>query len=300
VVVGGIAGSAPVRQYLGASDPESMWNNTSNDYALAANGCADNIRASFETILSLSKTPEGMSQITSAFNLCTPLETQADVTALISWATTGYVYAALEDYPYANDFLNPVPGWPVNAICAKILPPSNPDFLYSIAAGLGVFYNYTGQEPYCFNLSQHAQVDQGIQGWYYQICTQVVLVYGNDGVHDMFLPPTPFDVQNYIASCRANYGVTPDFNWWPNFQGGPNLEGLSNVFFSNGQLDPWGRGGILANISNSVITYMIEGGAHHLDLRGANPADPSAVKICREMEVTAIRQWLSEAGQKNK
>jgi len=280
---------------LGPVDPEAMWNNTSNDYAMAASGCADSIRSSFEMILSLSQTQQGMAQLSEAFNLCTPLQTAADVSALISWATTGYSYAALEDYPYPNDFLNPVPGWPVNAICKQITTPSDPNFLYTVAAGLGVFYNYTGQEPYCYNMSQQASVDDGIQGWYYQICTQIILVYGNDGIHDMFLPPVPFDQESYVANCQANYGVVPDFDWWPNFQGGPNLEGLSNVFFSNGQLDPWGRGGILANLSSSVLTFMIEGGAHHLDLRSANPADPPAVKECREMEVTAIRKWLSQA-----
>ena len=37
---------------------------------------------------------------------------------------------------------------------------------------------------------------------------------------------------------------------------------------------------------------MNEQGAHHLDLRAANPADPHSVKVAREFEVANIQKWI--------
>ena len=44
----------------------------------------------------------------------------------------------------------------------------------------------------------------------------------------------------------------------------------------------------------SIITVVIERGAHHLDLRAANPADPQSVIDARNIERAAIRGWLAE------
>jgi len=47
--------------------------------------------------------------------------------------------------------------------------------------------------------------------------------------------------------------------------------------FSNGNLDPWSAGGVNGWVNYKVPYIMIKGGAHHLDLRTPNPADPEDV-----------------------
>ena len=79
--------------------------------------------------------------------------------------------------------------------------------------------------------------------------------------------------------------------------GGRNLESLSNVVFSNGLYDPWHGGGVLTNLSSTVVAVIIPDGAHHLDLMFSNPSDPPTVKQARLTELWHIQKWINEAEQ---
>lgn len=61
-------------------------------------------------------------------------------------------------------------------------------------------------------------------------------------------------------------------------------------------LDPWHGGGILQSYPDQNITaILIPNGAHHLDLRGSNPADPVDVIAARQTEKVIIQQWIVDA-----
>ena len=92
-----------------------------------------------------------------------------------------------------------------------------------------------------------------------------------------------------------------------NRMGGLNLDGYSNVVFSNGYLDPWASGGvmsrdwrpgdetvILLNEEGSSAAVIIEEGAHHLDLFFPTAEDPESVVEARKVEAEYIRRWVDE------
>lgn len=76
--------------------------------------------------------------------------------------------------------------------------------------------------------------------------------------------------------------------------GGQHLKSYTNIVFSNGMLDPWAPGGILKNISKTVIAILIADAAHHLDLRANNCEDPLSVQEARQIHRNNIRTWLKE------
>ena len=48
----------------------------------------------------------------------------------------------------------------------------------------------------------------------------------------------------------------------------------------------------MEKISKSLHVIVIPEGAHHLDLRSANPDDPQSVKSAREQEKAIISKWV--------
>ncbi len=68
----------------------------------------------------------------------------------------------------------------------------------------------------------------------------------------------------------------------------------TSTFCSNGLLDPWSGGGVLHSLSDSLVAVVIPNGAHHLDLRAANPADPKDLKAARQVEMKYISTWIAQ------
>ena len=56
---------------------------------------------------------EGKAKMTKAFSLCTPLLNDRDVARFKNWMASNYDYMSMVDYPYAADFLAPLPGNPI-------------------------------------------------------------------------------------------------------------------------------------------------------------------------------------------
>ncbi len=78
---------------------------------------------------------------------------------------------------------------------------------------------------------------------------------------------------------------------------GNDISAGSNIFITNGQLDPWRAGGIQITPKgspSSIIVRTIENGAHHLDLRPSNPDDPMSVITIRHAQKEQMKIWIKE------
>ncbi|KAG8137053.1 hypothetical protein E2320_005591, partial [Naja naja] len=226
-----------------------------------------------------------------------PLKTKTDVINFREWLRGTWIYVAMVDYPYEAAFLQPLPAWPVKAICKYLKNPKLPDrlLLQNIFQAVNIYYNYTGHAS-CLNLTQTTTKSLGLRGWSYQVgvhpviimaimggaCTEMVMPMCSDGINDMF-EPQKWDFHAYSEECFKAWGVRPRPSWIPTFYGGKNI-----------RLDPWSGGGVTKNITDTLVAIMIPEGAHHLDLRSNSPFDPTSVLQARLLEVHYMKLWLQK------
>jgi len=306
-VDGAIAGSAPILAFQGEGNGfdngEAYWQVVTRDATAAAgsaDGCAANVRRSWDEIFAMGKTQSGRSMLANLFKLCgtNPLKTEQDVMRLALMHLNAWDTMAMGNYPYPSNYLvyqqthDPsvlLPAFPVRAACQhmKEALESPESLLAAFSDAGGVFYNASSVQ--CYELPDDPNFD-GI--WDYQWCTEMMpqeTYFGRDGVHDMFWPHSE-NMTEIRQHCNRTLGVEPRPDWIATEFGG--TAGASNIVFSNGLLDPWSSGGVLKNVSESVVAVIIPEGAHHLDLMFSHPNDPESVKVARRTEVSHIRKWV--------
>ena len=246
----------------------------------------------------------------------------------------GWIYSALETmvqygYPYPSAFYEPLPAHPHAVACAAMEEAaagaagggekSNP--LAALRAAADLYYNSTGQAGRCYGWEEDAAAgpgrwagryraggpmededDASAVAWDYQCCTEVYQPMPSDGVTDMQLPAVPNRTE-YFDRCRRRWGVVPRPDWEEGRYGGNDLgPGASNLFLTSGQIDPWRAGGIQTapvggSDPGSVVVRILEGAAHHLDLRASDPGDPPSVVQVRAEELEAMRGWVRQWGE---
>lgn len=208
------------------------------------------------------------------------------------------------DYPYATDFVAPLPAWPINYACdqAAAAREAHADDpladLWATSAAAMVYLNYNNQLE-CIDVSPKPEPNEGLDdnGWSVQYCNEMAMPFASRESTSMF-PPSEWNERQNSLFCKAAYGESPQYSWALDYFGGVNPEKdfmkASNIIFSNGELDPWHAGGVLTNVSDQTVTLYIENSAHHLDLRLPNPADPESLAIARQTETEWIAKWIDE------
>uniref|UniRef100_A0A7S3RLM5 Uncharacterized protein n=1 Tax=Strombidinopsis acuminata TaxID=141414 RepID=A0A7S3RLM5_9SPIT len=265
--------------------------------------------------------------LSEIFNTCTPIQAADEITNLYMHLSNGYQYMAMTDYPYPASFLEPMPGYPINE-CVKPFEPipttdemsfvgktknlfsekmtkirggmssRETELLNALHDSTNVYFNYTGQYP-CTNLSDtEGTGNLDGYGWNILACNELFMPTAmND--ESMFLPLL-IDYDAYTTYCQNTYGLTPQYDWALDYFGGYDIEkdflAVTNIVFSNGNLDPWMAGGLNYNVTadGSGIALLIEGGAHHLDLRAPTDQDPDFLIEARAIETANIKKWVDE------
>ncbi|XP_019384090.1 PREDICTED: lysosomal Pro-X carboxypeptidase [Crocodylus porosus] len=275
VVDGALAASAPIWQFEDLVPCGVFSRIVTNDFKKSGKGCSESIRNSWEAIKRISSTGNQLPMPPQ--HLCSSKNCISQAVCTVTlWVISHHLVA-----------------------CKFLKDPSLSDklLLQNIFQAINIYYNYSGVAS-CLNISHTATKNLGEAGWYYQVCTEMVMPMCTDGVNDMF-EPEKWDFQAFSEECFKLWGVRPRPSWILSVYGGKNISSHSNIIFSNGGLDPWSGGGVTQNITNSLVAIVIPEGAHHLDLRSSNPCDPESVRQARALEVHYMKQWIGKARQRH-
>ena len=85
------------------------------------------------------------------------------------------MYFNKANYPYAANFLNNLPAWPVNQLCSQMVKSLGKNashdplsLLTAVYNGINVYANYTGQTE-CNDVESGEPADISMTAWTYQV-----------------------------------------------------------------------------------------------------------------------------------
>ncbi|KAJ7379589.1 Dipeptidyl peptidase 2 [Desmophyllum pertusum] len=221
-----------------------------------------------------------------------------EIPHLLGWIRNSFTSLAMGDYPYPTTFLAPLPGYPVNVACKMMATASSK--LQGLADVTAMVYNGTNGTLTCLDPDTEyiecadptgCGLGPDSRAWDYQACTEVALPAGSNNKTDMF-PVLPWTLDMITKYCQEKWGVAQRPGWAATQLWGKDIASASNIIFSNGDLDPWRPGGVLEDVSPTLVTVLVKGGAHHLDLRASNPLDPATVTQARKQELELIQKFI--------
>lgn len=302
IIDGSIAASAPILVVSGESPRKDFFQDVTQHFHDAQEGCSERIVDAFRVMDQLNNFgTAGLANISKTFNLCKPLESSDGYRHLVGWIRGSFASLSMMDYPYPTNFLDPLPANPVKEGCHRLLNS------VSLMSGLSALIDLIYGDSKCHDIfSEYVEcadptgcgTGPSSLSWDYQVCTEFIMPDGTDNKTDMF-PELLFTLEQRDDYCMKTWDIKPRNSWAKTSFWGKDIISASNIVFSNGLLDPWRRGGILQNISDSVIAISIKDGAHHLDLRGKNAADPQSVIDARQLEIYYINKWIKQKINKN-
>uniref|UniRef100_A0A915CHK3 Uncharacterized protein n=1 Tax=Parascaris univalens TaxID=6257 RepID=A0A915CHK3_PARUN len=318
IVSGAWSSSSPLLYFEGGNISPGAFEKVVKEVFISA-GCNENaIINGLEAVKNLSNTAEGRQFLNDLFRIdsMSTLTDSTDSKFLVEWIQASMDYMAMVNYPYPTNFLQPLPGWPVKYSCENFAQSEITDARQAVTALYqisNVYYNFTGTvATNCVNSNVCGDVAIASLGaeaaWSWQTCTELLLMMCSEGPPNDFFENQceayngPVEIQ--LAFCAAEFTRA---GWNREFldvnaiatEYGFDYSAASNIVFTNGNLDPWSSGGVYANTSgiqeitkNGIYTFLIDGSAHHLDLRQPNTCDPPSVKNARFQITNIIDCWV--------
>ncbi|XP_045802764.1 lysosomal Pro-X carboxypeptidase-like [Trifolium pratense] len=281
ITIGALASSAPLL-YFDNMTPQTAYHDTvTRDFKETSESCYKYILNSWSEIDQVASQPSGLSILSQRFNTCYPLEQSKELKRYLEYI---YTFSAQFDI------------FPVTDLCEAIDGAAfGSDILSRIYGGVVAFH---GNSTCTVNSDKYTVTDQDAYfGWRWQTCSEMVMPIGSD--NSSMFEPQPFNFTSFAAQCKRDFGVLPRRHWITTYYGGQHIELVlkrfsSNIIFSNGLRDPWSRGGVLNNISDTLVALTTANGTHCMDLESANENDPEWLVYQRKKEVDIIHGWIRQ------
>uniref|UniRef100_A0A914DSG7 Uncharacterized protein n=2 Tax=Acrobeloides nanus TaxID=290746 RepID=A0A914DSG7_9BILA len=316
VTAGAWASSAPVLYFHDGGVPVDLFSKIVSQ-TFVWSGCSfDVVVKGFNAIYNLAQTTLGRYLLNEIFKMdpVSQITTPDQYDDLWYYIQNAFNYMGMTDYPYPSDFLEPMPGWPIELACKGLAtdPGSDEARAKAMYAAINIYYNSTGNLNTtclwnCPNDNSGWTLGSP-DGWPWQTCSEIVIEMCDSGPPNDFYwqDCTQADVfQGQLEFCEEYFGsrgyttsmTKEDFirNTY-----GFTFANATNLILTSGTLDPWysgcvnqSRPGMDPKTANprGLYVFNMEGSAHHLDLRNPNTCDPPNVVNARFQIANIIKCW---------
>ncbi|KAL7127178.1 hypothetical protein ABFS83_14G238000 [Erythranthe nasuta] len=281
IALGALASSAPILYFDNITPQNGYYSIVTKDFKEVSENCYQTIRKSWAEIDRVASKPNGLDILSQRFKTCSKLNNAEE---LKDYLETIYAVAAQYNRP---------PNYPVTMVCKGIDKGSDGDVIGRIFAGI---VSYKGNKT-CYDMNTYNYPSETSIGWQWQTCSEMVMPIGR-GQNETMFPAAPFNLTEFIRICQEIYGVPPRPHWITTYYGGHDIKLAlnrfgSNIIFSNGLRDPYSSGGVLEDLSESVVAVTTRNGSHCLDILEAAKTDPEWLIMQRNTELQIIQGWLT-------
>ncbi|CAN7121844.1 BnaA02g06000D [Brassica napus] len=287
IALGALASSAPLLYFEDTRPKYGYYHVITNVFKETSERCYKTIRKSWREIDRVAAKSNGLLILSKKFRTCAPLSRSFDIKDFLD-----SIYAESVQF-------NRNPGDWVATLCNAIdNPPNRKNYVLDrIFAGIVA---YIGNQS-CYDTGLFIQPSNDVIAWSWQACTlhfgEIMMPIGHDK-HDTMFQTAPFNMTSAIDNCKSSYGVSPRPHWVTTYFGIQDVKLIlrrfgSNIIFSNGLADPYSVGGVLEDVSDSIVAIKTLKGTHSQDLSTRRKDDPEWLVMQREKEIKIIESWIS-------
>ena len=302
------ASSAPLLMYAQATDSDVYYDIVTDAAERTLPGCADAVRETLQDTINRMEASSSLVKAAEAASICgntIPEYIQNSTMlqeALVQMASFAFANANMDNYP-------PSKHTSMYKIC-KIFLQDRPsfsgilkDFLFTLLPTK----SHSARKKDCFDICTQlpkgpnttledtdGEYNDGLS-WDFQTCTDIIFVLSFSN-YSMFPTVKPSGLAEMERHCRERFGVTPRPYELVDRWGFDDLSDASYILFTNGLQDMWSGGSYLHNVSDTVVAFNFENGAHHSDLQHSLDMDKDTKDIRRGYKriEEILGQWLDE------
>ncbi|KAM0724395.1 putative serine protease K12H4.7 [Formica fusca] len=295
LIQGALASSAPV---YAKADFYEYYEVVTKSLGKYSEKCVEDVKTAFDSVEELLTTQDGPDKLKLYFNLCNVpnVKSPSDLGYLMN--TLAEVFAATVQYDnvvngqtkiaaLCNTMTAAHLGSPLQRLAHVV---STPDVCLDV--------NYNNFVEKYQNISWDSSVIQSaMRQWYHQTCTEYG--YYQTTSSDKSIFGTLFPLNYYIDMCTDLYGdysndkILDSRVRRTNIMYGGQLPDLTNVIFSNGDIDPWHSLSVLKDLNTFSPAIVIKGSSHCRDMYSDEDTDLEDLKKARVRIRDIISKWIS-------
>lgn len=294
LIQGALASSAPV---YAKADFYEYYEVVTKSLGKYNEKCVEDVKIAFDSIEELLITEGGPDKLKLYFNLCNVpnVKSPSDLGFLMN--ILAEVFAATVQYDNVENNQTKIAAL-CNIMTAAHLGSPLQRLAHIVSQPDVCIENYNSFIEKHRNISWDASTAQDIvRQWFHQTCTEYGYYQTTNTNKSIF--GTLFPLNFYIDMCIDLYGDYSNDNIInsrvrrTNIMYGGQLPDVTNVIFTNGDIDPWHSLSVLEDLNAFSPAIVIKGSSHCRDIYSDADTDLEDLKKARARIRDIISKWIS-------